>query len=67
MSSLNSADSVKKKCEIKRIAVCVCVCVCVYLLRKGQRCYHCARKTQITEKIFKLTPHIHAFVIYQIL
>ena len=33
---------------------------------KKQKCYHCAKETQVTERIIKLTP-IHASVIYQIL
>ena len=37
-----------------------------YLMCKRPRCYHSASKTQVAERIFKLTP-VHATVIYQIL
>ena len=36
-----------------------------YLLRKRPRCYHISNKTQVRDKILKLTP-IHASMIYQI-
>ena len=50
----NSLDSVIKKVIRTRS-----------LLRKRSRCYHSASKTQVTDRISKLT-HIHASVIFQI-